>query len=223
MPSKVHVSAHTGHFPGSAPSQIHISPQVGKRVSFSQVLAVTAATAECWAAAQATGPESADQPSAATTASRQRAPFDARRGQRCRRIGLPVTTRPDTLSAAPLARRRRPVVTRFDLDTADASEPAACRCDRARAQCEPTGYGAQSKAQRSTTSATNIINPSTGLLLGSRFALAARIPAAAQYPGLHFRAAGVADAAGPSHSQFIGQWRDRVELGESIEGVVNAL
>lgn len=191
MGSKVHGSAHAGHFPGSAPSQIYISPQVGKRVSFSQVPALTAAAAHCWAAAQAAGAESADQPPTVTvTYHRRRVSVRAGRVLRC---GCPdlLAPRRDTLATAPAPRSRRPLLTRADLGTADTPRPVARRQGRVTAQCEPTGYGAQSEARRNRS-----LNP---------------------------RACGVADATSPSQSQFIGQWRDRVELDESAEEVMRAL
>lgn len=203
MRSKVHGSAHTGHFPGSAPSQIYISPQVGKRVSFSQVPAMTAAAARCWTAFQAADTESADQPPAVTEARPGCVSVRAGQIQRCGHADL-LATRRDTLATAPVPRLRRPLFTRVDLGAADSPRSVARRRGRDSAQYEPTGYGAQSKAQRGT------------------YAVSARIPAA-PHRSLNSRACGVADTTGPSQSQFIGQWRDRVELDESTGEVMRAL
>lgn len=184
---------------------------------------MSAAAAESWAAAQAAGGESADQASAATATSPYRVPPRACAVLLCGRIGLPVTTRPDTLAAAPVPRLRRPLLVGFDHDAASARELPASHSDRIGAQYGLSSYRSRSKTQRRRTSSrTDGIAPSTRPVPVERFALPTG-GAAALYPSCDSRVADVGDTTRSPQSQFIGQWRGPVTTDESAKGVVTAL
>lgn len=182
---------------------------------------MSAVAVDYWAAAQPAGGESADQATAATLTSFRRVLLRACTVLGCGSVGLPVTTRPDTRATAPAARLRRSLWPGCGHDAENAPELPASHGDRIGAQNRRSRYRCQLKAQRRTSSRTDVMAPSKRQVQAERFALPTG-RAAALYPSLVFRAAGVSESTSSPKSPFIGQWRGPVTTDDRQRGVRKA-